>query len=612
MADGRNTLRQGWGSYDLGAGQSQMVRQNLQYPEHRGLYNRIIPRWIEKNVRDLLPTKADTYRMFEKFGSVETGLSGWPVQFNVKYGFLEGFYRVKDLWAEFDNLDSNAIEMYDLVTGTPADPSTYPIPQRPEIEYMMHRRVFYDYAMFGMRFAFNEWDARRLGKGEFNRYMNEILSQRIDSYAMALNRALWEHWIGRPRTNSTPERPASYRRDGNDSFTGGEPQDLGSIPFFINGLGFRIGIRADDPSTSAVFPGLAEGETKTVFAVTYHDGSLKGKRVAASNQDIYFSGMPVYWFPDTPGLPIIRRSGGQIQTLLDPNLVDYRNTNSLLIHQTIGNMNRGYRLWTYQQPANSTNFDLFWGFNANGGEIAVSLGTSSSQAIQLESPVWDVPSPFYFSPSWKTFTHFDPQRIYDHSYWFRHLAVVRATKMATVYSERRADLGNEYPIYFGENGVASTGNPWAHQDYQGGADTRFTLTAQALERVWQYLNQNGSRGPKILACHPNVAIALNVYAMNNIDWQGVNKRSYGPVDFSAEFPRYRDAVVFTDMMIPDGVVYIINPNEGSMKFLFDEQSFRIDKQPTKNAIHLYGGFFLMKLAMLDACSHAIIWGVKPY
>lgn len=576
--------------------------QILQYPEHRGLYNRILPKWIETNVRELLTAKADTLNLLGKFGVVERELSGWPLQMNVKYGFLEGFFKVDDLWEEFDNLNSST-QMFDLVTGTPAEGVN--TPQRPEIEYNMHRRVFYDYAMYGMRFAFNEWDRRRLGRGEFNKYMTEILSSRIDSYGLALNRAMWEHWLGRPNGygHTTPKR-ASYRRDDN-TFAAGS-SDLGSIPFYLNGLGFRIAIRNPNNSFTA---GLAnDSDRKPIFAVTFHDGAMKGKKVPIGTSDaLYFSGMPTYWFPDAPGLNIIERSGTNYVTLLDPSNTQLVNNNSLLIHQTIGAMHRGYRLANYVQTTGDTIHDKFWGFTPGGAEAVVDISNISA----LESPVWDLPAPFYFSPSWKNYAY-DATRIYDHDYWFRHLALVRSTKLPTVYSERTAHGSvQEYPIYFGDNGIQSTGNPWAHADYNGGADTRFTLTAVSLEKVWQYLSQNGVRGPKILACHPNVAIALNVYAMQNIEWRGTNKSSYGPVEFSAEFPRYRDAVVFTDMMIPDGVVYLVVPSEGSIKFYIDDASFSIEKLPTKNAIHLYGGYFLMRLVMVNAQSHALIWGVKP-
>ncbi len=572
--------------------------QILRYPEHRGLYNRILPLWIETNVRDLLPLKTDTMRLLEKFGSVER-LFRWPLQMNVKFGFLEGFYKVKDLWADFDNLSAASAQMYDLVTGTPSD---IPPPQRPEIEYLFHRRVFYDYAMYGMRFAFNEWDMRRLGPGDFNRYMDEILAQRIESYGMALNKAFWEHWIGRPGV-----KPASYRRDDNTSYGPGA-SDLGSLPFYINGLGFRIGIRSGD----SAFPDVGLGNTKNIFAVTYHDGSVSGLKVDLTGPDsIYFSGLPTYWFPDAPGLPIINNTGGTLTTLLDPSNPSFKDNNSLLIHQTVGGMHRGYTLKTYTNTG--TNHDNFWGFTTGGVPIAARLSNAPGDSqVNLESPVWDLVSPFYLSPSWRTYNGYDTNRIYDHDYWFRHLAVIRNTKLPTVYSERTVHgSATNYPIYFGDNGVNTLGNPWAHPDYQGGVDTRFTLTPQALERVWQYLTQNGVRGPKILACHPNVAIALNVYAMNNIEWRAMNKSTYGPVEFSAEFPRYRDAVIFTDMMIPDGVVYIITPSEGAVKFYIDEKQFRIEKQPTKNAIHLYGGYFLMRLVMVNAQSHAMIWGVKP-
>jgi hypothetical protein len=108
-----------------------------------------------------------------------------------------------------------------------------------------------------------------------------------------------------------------------------------------------------------------------------------------------------------------------------------------------------------------------------------------------------------------------------------------------------------------------------------------------------------------------VAIALNLFAMSNIEWTAMNKRTYGPVDFRAEFPRYGDFVIYTDLMIPDGVVYVIVPSEKSLSFAFDSNDFRIKEVPTKNAIQLYMGFFIMRLLMSSAHQHGMIWGVKP-
>jgi hypothetical protein len=179
----------------------QQNADRFNYPETRGIFTKAVPRWIQKNVLDLLPKKAKTVDLLRKLGAVETGLSGWPQMREVKAFFPEGFFKVEDLWQEVHDFGNNPQwKMIDLVG------MNQNVRPKPEVTFEYWKRAYYHYSMFGMRFAFNEWDKKVLG-AQFNKYMNETLAGRIDSYSMALNRLLWEHSLrSRQLPNSTTLR----------------------------------------------------------------------------------------------------------------------------------------------------------------------------------------------------------------------------------------------------------------------------------------------------------------------------------------------------------------------------------------------------------------------
>jgi hypothetical protein len=284
------------------------------YPETRGYLIKAIPKWITQNVLNLLPTKARTLDLLRSMGAIETGLSGWPIMRELESVFLEGFFKVHDLWEDVDNASSNTRSV-DLVT------MGMPIRQRPEITYEYWKRAYYHYSMFGMRFAFNEWDRKVLGSN-FNKYMNDILKRRIDSYSMALNRLLWEHHL-RGRTDESNRIIASYLNDSKGYASNASMQDVGSIPYYLNGLGFRIGFATSKTDFSSNFPynDTESGFLHNIAAVTYHDGSYYrpaqplnytitgtaaqwGVSGGPNPVRLVFSSLPFFWFPDAPGTPL--------------------------------------------------------------------------------------------------------------------------------------------------------------------------------------------------------------------------------------------------------------------------------------------------------------------
>ena len=619
------------------------------YPETRGYMTKAIPKWITQNVLNLLPTKARTLDLLRSMGAIETGLHGWPIMRELESVFLEGFFKVNDLWEDVDN--TTTARSVDLVT------MGLPLRNKPEITYEYWKRAYYHYSMFGMRFAFNEWDRKVLGPN-FNKYMNDILKKRIDSYSMALNRLLWEHHL-RGRTDASNRIIASYLNDSKGYASNASMQDVGSIPYYLNGLGFRIGFATGITNNEDLpYPDTGAGHLHRIAAVTYHDGSyyipaspLSYTITGSASQwgvsggtvsRLVFSSLPFFWFPDAPGTPLFNgaSSGDNSNTwFLRPpgggsdvyNIggSNYLYSESLLkLHrQVVGALIRGYHLQYIQagDPSRarlrSDYLNSFFGTISHNNTLPTSsvfdYGLGSIETYATTAPfLWALPEPFQFSPVigqyLQNFVSSDPDAAFQHNHWSRMLAVIRATRQPTIISARQTVSNTTfYPIYFGDYGIQTTGNPWAHSGFVGGADTRFSLKPTVLERLHSYMRNNGAEGQKILACHPNVAIALNLYAMSNIEWNAMNKRTYGPVDFRAEFPRYGDFVIYTDLMIPDGVVHVIVPGEKSLSFAFDANDFRIKETPTKNAIHLYMGFFIMRLLMSSAHQHGMIWGVKP-
>ena len=645
-----------------------------RYPETRGLKHKAVPKWIERNVLNLLPTKAETLKLLRSMGAVETGLSGWPQMRELEAVFLEGFFKVNDLWSDVDNLSgSNATEMIDLVA---MGKSTT---QRPEITYEYWKRAYYHYSMFGMRFAFNEWDRKVLGSN-FNRYMNEVLSKRIDSYSMALNRLLWEHGIRSRTIPGSSALGAVYRDDADGMTANASIQDVGTIPYYLNSPSFRIGFAVSlgggNNLNAANFPvaaNTANGVTH-ICAITFHDGSIWNHRSASApsnpnhvfpvtggataaqfgagattdaNLHVVFSNLPYFWFPDAVGLPLFRYDGGSNGApnnrfyLAAPASGDdhsvtigsqttnyrWRECHRKLYNQIVGALERGYSVTGAAQGASNTvpnNYRRFFhGATSNTTDpldlSVVDFGLETNRHVAWVAPfLWELPGPFQFSPALGDYLQryinvpTNNEKILTHNHWSRILSVIRNTRQPTVISARhRIGTTDLYPIYFGEYGIQTTGNPWAHIGFLNGQDTRFTLKPQVLERLHSYMRNNGATGQKVLACHPNIAIALNIYAMGRIEWTAQNRRTYGPVDFRAEFPRFGDFVIFTDLMIPEGIIYVIVPSERSLSFAFDTQDFNIEEVPTKNAIRLYKGFFIMRLMMSSAHQHGMIWGVKP-
>jgi hypothetical protein len=630
----------------------QQGAEQFHYPETRGIFTKAVPRWIQKNVLDLLPKKAKTVDLLRKLGAVETGLSGWPQMREVKAFFPEGFFKVEDLWQEVHDFGNNPQwKMIDLVG------MNQNVRSKPEVTFEYWKRAYYHYSMFGMRFAFNEWDKKVLG-AQFNKYMNETLAGRIDSYSMALNRLLWEHSLRSRQLPNSTSYGASYRHDAAGFQSSAEIQDVGSIPYYLNGLGFRIGIATDRNSlveSGGALPQTA-GATFNIAAVTLHDGrwappnstlqqypfatqldssapgSSLGTSVGNVNK-ILWSQTPFFWFPDAPGTPLFTTATGTPPVSITANALAGDDTDAIagisigegirkLHYQVIGGLERGYRfkLATGSGAAENNARLVFYGATASNATKPVFAGTTGidyDMGYGTALPfLWEMPAPYMFSPAWgaalEAYVGTNTDKALQHNHWSRFLAVIRATKQPLIIS-KRWDIGGtiHYPIYFGQYGISTTGNPWAHSAFKSGIDTRFVLTPTVLERLYSYMKENDPNiGQVILACHPNVAIALNIYAMGQITYF-TERRSFGPVEFGAEFQRYKNFVIFTDLMIPDGVIYAIVPGENSLTFAFDDDSFQLRKGYLNNAIDFYYGYFIMRLMMSSCHCHGMIWGVRP-
>jgi hypothetical protein len=348
---------------------------------------------------------------------------------------------------------------------------------------------------------------------------------------------------------------------------------------------------------------------------------------------ILWSQTPFFWFPDAPGTPLFKGDSNESSAVVELAKADTATTAvdnisigeglRKLHYQVIGGLERGYKFaFGILGDANYSKARLvFYGTDIPNAERPVFAGTTGidyDMGYGTALPfLWEMPAPYMFSPAWgaalQAYAGTNPDKALQHNHWSRFLAVIRATKQPLIIS-KRWDMGGgtiHYPIYFGQYGISTTGNPWAHSAFRGGIDTRFVLTPTVLERLYSYMKENDPNiGQVILACHPNVAIALNIYAMGQIQYFS-ERRSFGPVEFSAEFQRYKNFVIFTDLMIPDGVIYAIVPGENSLTFAFDDDSFQLRKGYLNNAIDFYYGYFIMRLMMSSCHCHGMIWGVRP-
>ena len=479
------------------------------YPETRGYVTKAIPKWITQNVLNLLPTKARTLDLLRSMGAIETGLSGWPIMRELESVFLEGFFKVDDLWEDVDNTGPNTRSV-DLVT------MGMPLRNKPEITYEYWKRAYYHYSMFGMRFAFNEWDRKVLGSN-FNKYMNDILKKRIDSYSMALNRLLWEHHL-RGRTNASNQIIASYLNDSRGYASNASMQDVGSIPYYLNGLGFRIGFATNKTNFGSNFPYSDDandtGFLHRIAAVTYHDGSyytpasplnytITGTPVqwgvSGNNPPnptrLVFSSLPFFWFPDAPGTPLLDGTSnlwflrppasGDVYNIGGANYL-YSESLLKLHRQVVGALIRGYHI-NYSGTGGANRGRLrtdylnsFFGVSSFTDTLPNSnifdYGLGSIETYATTAPfLWALPEAFQFSPVvgqyLQNFVSANPDAAFQHNHWSRMLAVIRATRQPTIISARQT-VNNItfYPIYFGEYGIQTTGNPWAHSGFAGGVD----------------------------------------------------------------------------------------------------------------------------------------------
>lgn len=565
--------------------------QTYTYAEGKGVFVRAVARYIRDGTLNLLPVRSPSYDLLKKAGVIKTGLVGWPQQFIIDIGLPEGFFRQgPNPWAYTFN-PSGTGSLSDFKLYDPA--ASGDLPAVPNIEHAYEQLARYDVARYGMRFAINLYDRVRLGPAMFNKRLKENMDRRINTYALQLNRMIWDN------------RLTAYHADGsNTSYTTNPSfETLGSIPFFFNGLMCRVGILVSGASRAAADTrptNLPSGQQ--IVALTFHDGDFVNTpqplylgQQGGQHYSIHWSKSAVFFHPDLIGQTL----GNLISTSVSVPA-------SYGLRHVIGTHQRGVQFTTVDNFFNHT------------GDV-----TGNSPNNFLSGAYWQVFTPYLLSDNW-SLVDTNPSNEIDPLKPNRILAVYKQTKLPAVASVKQslqiANGFNEsyttYPIYgsVSQSGVTNLQGWYAIAPNGTRIDTRFSVTAQTFEQVYYAMKYNSNgQGPRVLFCRPEIQAALNVYALTNtVLYRELGRGTYSEeLKLGAEWDRYKDAVVFVDINVPDGIVYMGTLNDNVLQFAFDDTNFEVFHVPTPNDVEYFHGRFAMKMMMINPHGWGIIWGVKP-
>lgn len=560
-----------------------------QYPERDGIFNEAVMNFIKDNIDNLLPVKTRTIDLLRKAGCLKTNLGGWPQVFDIEVDVPEGFYRVRDVWADTHEIDntSDTFRYFDTAYGTISQQpgNSNWTPRRPDIEHRGSRRIFYDYSFYMFRHAINKFERMRL-QNKFNQWVEKNMRGRIDAYFTALNRELWKNGV------APGER---YERDNTGS--SGEDQSLGSIPFYINGLGFRIGAYLDSPAT---VPNTEQTIARSAgWYLTFHNGVIsvpRSERVYnLATGGILFSNNAVFFHP---------------------RATDSFSNNRFFHHHTIGALDRGY-LNDSRSPFSSTN-----GLLRHGTNLGLDDATVDVQQMGFRAPYWGLITAYLLSPQW---SHASPTGQLSHLSSdldnsvniYRQLLLYRENRLPAIIAPVRDEPGianvpaaMRYPIYK----LNETSNPWFNPQFGSNArtDTRAPVSAQIIEPLYYNLSANhgGVTSPKVFWTRPDIQASMNIKAMTNRTFFQ-DRAKFGPVDFGMDVERYKDMVIYSDLIVPEGVAYLGVMDDDTLQFAFDTTQFKPEVIPLPKAVTYYQGFFAMKLMMINPVKWGILWGIKP-
>lgn len=557
------------------------------YAEGKGVFVRAIARFIHDGTLKLLPIRAPSFELLNRAGVIKRGLVGWPQQFVIDIGMPEGFFRQADPWTYTFNPSGNT-PITDFTLYDPA--AVGDLPARPDIVHAYEQMVRYDVSRYGMRFAVNLYDRVRLGPAMFNTRLKENLERRIDTYALQLNKMIWANSV------------QTYHADSSNTTYSPGFETLGSIPFYFNGLICRFGL----VTTSATRPTSLTGNEQIV-ALTFHDGDFVNTPAplflgtqGGTSYYIHWSRSAVFYHPDLVGKTV-----GQ---LVDTSF------------STPGSYGRRHVIGTHER---GTTFNTPLAIFNHGAS-----GVETNPANVLTGVYWQIFTPYLLSSQWDT-TIPTTTGVIDPIDTRRLVAAYRLNKMPAAVSMKQnlqienngANVVETYPIYGNlapSNGVTGFQGWYAivGTGTAGGqkrVDTRFPVTASVFEQCYYAMrfNSNGV-GPRLLFCRPEIQSALNIYAMTNATlFRKLGEGSHSEeLKLGTEWDQYKDAAVFVDLSVPDGVVYMGVLNDKTLQFAFDDKNFEVFHVPTPNDVDYFHGRFAMKMMMINPQSWGLIWGVR--
>lgn len=558
-----------------------------QYPESRGIFAHVVGKVLKEGVQRHLLELQPTLDAFKSAGAVKNNLGGWPLKFHVYTDHLEGFFEIADPYVNLMEPDADEVgdqwsvgasglydpEKPDGVRMRYFDPVRRSLAERARVKDGKYRHanfydqlvtLYYDAPILGFRFEMSRQEEYYLGKPGANQEFRRRIEEKIKSFAMAINRRLWASEIH------------SYTF--NDGSPQGEKSAVGSIPFFVNGLGWTV-IGRNTTQNSSDTPAHLLTTTNTL-------------RDPTTNSDIVYYLYPVV---DTP-------SGAH-----DPVTSPGNNDDALLIYPRVATLSFFYTEavalesntpMAVFQPTSGTYSVRTHPFNQTQVIATYRRGVKETvpTMAQLDSNLRN-----------HNLSRVDFANLFDHPWW---LLPTRASIEALGWDTLDRPLviappGPEgYPRmkWVPPSGSAKYGR-WVW-------DRRTPISPEIFEKLYYNVtHMRQGKNPRIMFMHPDLLVSLNQYAIVNTTWFSEPGRSYGPVDFGREVVRYKDCVIYTDMAAPEGVIYFLDMD--NINLCFDTQNFDFEEFPSPNLMRLWRGYFYMKLMLFNARTHGILWGVKP-
>lgn len=322
--------------------------------------------------------------------------------------------------------------------------------------------------------------------------------------------------------------------------------DMGNIPFYVNSLSFFV------VSKSGVVPG---GETG------------------------------IYMYPFAPDASGKLPSDTPIGTLTITNKIS---------NPATGDQRYGLTYWYRYHPAAvnintaRTNQAAFRDLLLNTQVIG---GYDRGYDVSATSGIFDIAD--YYNP-WYNIPSLPTMRAMG----------IDAIEMSQVVAPYDVTAGSNWWTQLPRMQLVSDGTNPARWEWL----KRVDLVPTHFEQLYYACAWNGMN-PGLLIMRPEIHLKLNQYAMTATQLHQPTATLLGPIEFGKRVETYKDAVIVPEKHCPEGIVYYLNPDGLKLgvdfsRFVPEEQLYQDD------FVRRWKGDFLIKLFLIDARKHGMLWGVQ--